>query len=152
MSAEIKRYYEPSPASILFLHFDASSYWRGTLVTAARASSCIRCWWNERFLSVETASTFIPLQQDGRCSGRGLSPTSNHTISTKCNFILSLSSRSISLREPSIVDSGISQTNPAPLGSPDFLAATKYGSNTKLIIGMDAASFRLQSKHGLDDG
>ena len=40
----------------------------------------------------------------------------------------------------------------SPLGSLDFLAATKYGSNTKLIIRMDAASFRLQSQHGLDDG
>ncbi len=37
-------------------------------------------------------------------------------------------------------------------GNLDFLTATKYGPNTKLIITMDATSFRLQSQHGLDDG
>lgn len=39
-----------------------------------------------------------------------------------------------------------------PLGSADFLTATECRSNAKLIIRMDATSFRLQSKHGLDDG
>lgn len=54
--------------------------------------------------------------------------------------------RALNWRQQDIADKS------RPLGSADFLAATECRSNAKLIIRMDATSFRLQSKHGLDDG
>ncbi len=93
-------------------------------------------------------STWIPTDRMAwSCVNDSLFSASNQTVTAKCNCILSSS------ESPQQQTAGLCrQIQVAWQPSFPYRRHIQYASNTKLIIRMDATPFRLQSKHGLDDG